>query len=287
MNLVGIHGKGESVWLAFFLYDVLTQFAPIADRRGDTAFVEICKSNATKLSANIEQHAWDGGWYRRAYFDNGEPLGSESSQECKIDSLPQSWATLSNAVDPGRATEALDALATRLVRRDIGVIQLFDPPFDKSPMNPGYVKGYVPGVRENGGQYTHAAVWSVMAFATAGDCARAWEFFDLINPVRHGNTPDSIAIYKVEPYVVAADVYTNPQHAGHGGWTWYTGSAGWMYRLITESLLGLRLEIDKLHFVPCIRPDWESYTIHLPLSRHGLPHSRSSATAAAANPSAG
>jgi cellobiose phosphorylase len=262
MNLVGAHGKGESVWLAFFLHDVLMQFAPIAERRNDNAFAELCRSQAAALAANIEAHAWDGAWYRRAYFDNGDPMGSESNTECKIDSLPQSWAILSKAGDPVRSTEALESLSTHLVRRDIGVIQLFEPPFDKSPQNPGYVKGYVPGVRENGGQYTHAAVWAVMAFAANGDGARAWEFFDTINPVRHGDTAAAIATYKVEPYVVAADVYTNPQHAGRGGWTWYTGSAGWMYRLITESLLGLRLEVDKLHFAPCIRAGWDGYMVH-------------------------
>jgi cellobiose phosphorylase len=262
MNLVGVHGKGESVWLAFFLYDVLMKFAPIATQRNDAAFAEQCISQAARLQANIELHAWDGAWYRRAYFDNGQPLGSASDDECKVDSLPQSWAILSGAGELARANMGLDSVADKLVRRDIGVIQLFDPPFDKSPMNPGYVKGYVPGVRENGGQYTHAAVWAVMAYVAAGQSARAWEFFDLINPVRHGNSPNSIATYKVEPYVIAADVYTNPQHAGRGGWTWYTGSAGWMYRLIIESLLGMRLDVDKLRFSPCKHPTWEGFTVH-------------------------
>ncbi|HET6247998.1 MAG TPA: glucoamylase family protein [Tepidisphaeraceae bacterium] len=262
MNLVGAHGKGESVWLAFFLYDVLMQFIPIAEGRDDRPFAELCRSKAQTLAADIEQHAWDGAWYRRAYFDNGDPLGSALDDECKIDSLPQSWAVLSKAAEPARAGEALDSLAEKLVRRDIRVIELFEPPFDKTPLNPGYIKGYVPGVRENGAQYTHAAVWAVMAFAASGNCDRAWELFNLINPVRHGDTAAAIATYKVEPYVVAADVYTNPQHAGRGGWTWYTGSAGWMYRLITESLLGLRLEIDRLHFAPCRHADWDNYMVH-------------------------
>lgn len=262
MNLVGEKGKGESVWLAFFLFDVLTQFASIATLRSDASFAEQCTSTAAKLRESIELHGWDGAWYRRAYFDDGQPLGSASNPECQIDSLPQSWSVLSKAGDPARCAQALDAVASRLVRRDIGVIQLFDPPFDKSAMNPGYVKGYLPGVRENGGQYTHAAVWAVMAFAAVGDSARAWELFNLINPVRHGDSEAAIATYKVEPYVIAADVYTNPQHAGRGGWTWYTGSAGWMYRLITESLLGLRLEVDKLRFVPCLPGSWESLVIH-------------------------
>jgi len=262
MNLVGEHGKGESIWLAFFLYDVLTDFAALARRHKDDAFADTCNEQAASLRQNIELHAWDGKWYRRAYFDNGQPLGSDSNPECRIDSLPQSWSVLSKSAGADRWAIAMDSLYSKLVRKDLGVIQLFDPPFDHSDLDPGYVKGYVPGVRENGGQYTHAAVWSVMAFAATGDTARAWELFDLINPIRHGDSPSAISRYKVEPYVIAADVYTNPQHAGRGGWTWYTGSAGWMYRLIIESLLGLRLEIDRLSFAPCLPPTWRSIKIH-------------------------
>jgi cyclic beta-1,2-glucan synthetase len=262
MNLVGEHGKGESVWLAFFLYDVLIQFAEFARQRADLPFAELCIAEAGKLRENIEAHAWDGAWYRRAYFDNGEPLGSASSPECKIDSLPQSWSVLSRAAGEARSRAALEALDAHLVERDVGVIKLFEPAFDTSHLNPGYIKGYVPGVRENGGQYTHAAVWAVMAFAAAGEGARAWELFRLIDPVRHGDSESAIARYKVEPYVVAADVYTNPQHVGRGGWTWYTGSAGWMYRLITESLLGLRLEVDRLRIKPTMPAEWESFDIH-------------------------
>jgi cellobiose phosphorylase len=262
MNLVGEHGKGESVWLAFFLYDVLKQFEPLARGRNDNEFADLCAAEAAKLRKNIEGQAWDGEWYRRAYFDNGEPMGSASSPECKIDSLPQSWSILSGAGEATRSRQALESLYVHLVKPDLGVIQLFEPPFDKSHLNPGYIKGYVPGVRENGGQYTHAAVWAVMAFAAAGDNARAWELFNLINPVRHGDSEATIATYKVEPYVVAADVYTNPQHAGRGGWTWYTGSAGWMYRLITESLLGLRLEVNRLRIEPLFPEGWESFTVH-------------------------
>ncbi|HEY0478701.1 MAG TPA: glucoamylase family protein [Kofleriaceae bacterium] len=262
MNLVGEHGKGESVWLGFFLYDVLSQFAVLAGRRGDAGFAATCTAEAARLRASIDEHAWDGAWYRRAYFDSGDPLGSAASAECQIDSLPQSWAVLSGAGDPDRARLALAALDQRLVRRDLRVIQLFDPPFDTSAQEPGYVKGYVPGVRENGGQYTHAAVWAAMAFAAAGDVARAWELFGLINPLHHGDTEAAIAVYQVEPYVVAADVYTNPQHAGRGGWTWYTGSAGWMYRLVTESLLGIRLEVDQLRIEPRIPASWRELTVH-------------------------
>ncbi|HEY5937872.1 MAG TPA: glucoamylase family protein [Kofleriaceae bacterium] len=262
MNLVGEHGKGESVWLAFFLYDVLVKFEVLARRHGDAAFADTCATEAVRLRANIEQHAWDGAWYRRAYFDDGTPLGSATSPECQIDSLPQSWAVLSGAGDPARAELGLAAVDKRLVRRDLKVVQLFDPPFDTSELKPGYIKGYVPGVRENGGQYTHAAVWAAMAFAKAGQVQRAWELFDLINPIRHGDTAAAIAIYKVEPYVVAADVYTNPQHAGRGGWTWYTGAAGWMYQLITESLLGIHLEVDRLRVEPRLPPGWTRLDIH-------------------------
>jgi cellobiose phosphorylase len=262
MNLVGEHGKGESVWLAFFLYDVLIQFSELAGQRHDETIEKLCKTEARKLRQNIEDHGWDGEWYRRAYFDNGRPLGSASNIECRIDSIPQSWSVLSKAADPARSQQAMAAVDRQLVKRDIGIIQLFDPPFDKSDLNPGYVKGYVPGVRENGGQYTHAAIWAVMAFAASGDASRAWELFQIINPVNHGSSAAAINKYKVEPYVVAADVYANPQHAGRGGWTWYTGSAGWMYRLITESLIGLHLEINRLRFAPCLPREWKTFKIH-------------------------
>jgi cellobiose phosphorylase len=261
MNLVGEHGKGESVWLAFFLYDVLKRFAVLAERKGDKTFAAECVERANTLRGQIEKNAWDGQWYRRAYFDNGEPLGSAANPECQIDSLPQSWAVISKAGDPERARTALDAVAHKLVRRDAKLIQLFDPPFDKSLLEPGYIKGYVPGVRENGGQYTHAAIWTVMAFALAGENARAWEFFKLINPVLHAQEAAEIAVYKVEPYVVAADVYSVPPHTGRGGWTWYTGSAGWMYRLITETFLGLEVVVDELRFTPRVPGEWKSFKI--------------------------
>ncbi|MCD6051899.1 MAG: hypothetical protein K0Q55_3308, partial [Verrucomicrobia bacterium] len=262
MNLIGEHGKGESVWLAFFLYDVLKHFTTLARLKNDLAFEQQCEAVATTLQANIESKAWDGQWYRRAYFDNGEPLGSAVNPECQIDALPQSWAVLSKAGAPDRCRTALEAVQHRLVRREARLIQLFDPPFDKSHLEPGYIKGYVPGVRENGGQYTHAAIWTVMAFAQAGDVERAWELFSLINPVLHSDTAAKAARYKVEPYVVAADVYSVPPHTGRGGWTWYTGSAGWMYRLITETLLGVNLEIDKLRLSPRVPAGWKSFRIH-------------------------
>jgi len=262
MNLVGEHGKGESVWLGFFLYEVLRRFTEVANARGDISFVERCQSEAEELRMNIERHGWDGEWYRRAYFDDGSPLGSANSPECQIDSIAQSWSVLSGAGDPERSRMAMEALDERLVRREHRLVQLLDPPFDQSAMNPGYIKGYLPGVRENGGQYTHAAIWAAMAFARLGDKQRAWELFSMINPVNHARSTEETAIYKVEPYVVAADVYAVKPHTGRGGWTWYTGSAAWMHRLIMESLLGLGLEVDKLRFTPCLPADWEGFTMH-------------------------
>jgi len=262
MNLVGIKGRGESVWLAFFLCDVLRQFALVARSRSDDAMAERCDANAAALRAAIEREAWDGAWYRRAYFDDGTPLGSASSPECQIDSLPQSWSVISGAGEPSRARDALKAVDRRLVKEEAGLIQLFDPPFDRSALNPGYVKGYIPGVRENGGQYTHAAVWTVMAFALRGEHERAWELLRLLNPVRHGGDAGRAATYKTEPYVVAADVYAVPPHTGRGGWTWYTGSAGWMYRTLVETLLGVNLEGGSLVLEPRLPKSWAGMKVH-------------------------
>jgi cellobiose phosphorylase len=262
MNMIGKEGRGESVWLAFFLYDVLRQFEALARRRDDPGFAERCLAQAQQLQKNIEEHAWDGEWYRRAYFDNGEPLGSKTNPECQIDSLPQSWSVISKAGDPARSREAMQAVQQRLVRQPARLIQLFDPPFDKSPLNPGYIKGYIPGVRENGGQYTHGAIWTTMAIALMGETERAWELFALLNPIHHGATPKAIATYKVEPYVVAADVYAMAPHTGRGGWTWYTGSAGWMYRLLIETLLGLNLEGERLRLAPRLPKGWPSLKLH-------------------------
>jgi cellobiose phosphorylase len=262
MNLVGEAGSGESVWLGFFLYEVLMQFSKIAEHRGDSTFVEICQTNAIKLRQNIEKNGWDGQWYRRAYFDDGTPLGSASNPECQIDSIAQSWSVLSQAGDPDRMRMAMEALNNQLVHRDSKIIQLLAPPFDKSSLDPGYIKGYVPGVRENGGQYTHAAIWAAMAFARLGMSQNAWELLGMINPINHGKSSLDINTYRVEPYVVAADVYAVSPHIGRGGWTWYTGSAGWMYRLILESLLGLRLEVNKLTILPCVPQEWKTFKIH-------------------------
>jgi len=262
MNKVGEQGKGESVWLGFFLYEVLMRFTEVARMRGDIPFVERCQREAARVRRTIELFGWDGGWYRRAYFDDGSPLGSASNPECQIDSIAQSWSVLSGAGDVEHSRMAMEAVDQRLVHRDHALIQILDPPFDKSNLNPGYIKGYVPGVRENGGQYTQAAIWAAMAFAALGDSRRAWELLAMINPLNHARSPKGIATYKVEPYVIAADVYALSPHTGRGGWTWYTGSAAWMYRLIVESLLGLRLEVDKLRFTPCLPADWKTFKVH-------------------------
>ena len=266
MDKVGEEGKGESVWLAFFLFEVLQRFAEVADLRHDDGFAAECRAEAKKLSANVEKNAWDGEWYRRAYFDDGAPLGSHSNEECQIDSISQSWGVLSGAADPVRVRGAMEQVDKRLVRRDFGLIQLLDPPFDKADLNPGYIRGYVPGVRENGGQYTHAAIWTVMAFARLGQTERAWELMRMINPVQHGATPDGSARYKVEPYVVTADVYAVSPHVGRGGWSWYTGSSGWMYRLIIESLLGVTRTAKHLTLAPHMPAEWNEFTLTY---RHG------------------
>jgi cyclic beta-1,2-glucan synthetase len=262
MNKVGEKGQGESVWLGFFLHTVLVQFRKVAQLRGDTTFSERCVQEAEQLRKNIEAHAWDGNWYRRAWYDDGAVLGSSSNSECQIDSIAQSWAVLSGVAPAERARTAMQAVDSRLVDRENRLVKLLAPPFDTSQQDPGYIKGYPPGVRENGGQYTHGAAWAAMAFAGLGDTRRAWELLNMLNPLHHGSSPESIALYKVEPYVMASDVYALPPHTGHGGWTWYTGSAGWMYQLIVETLLGLRLRVDQLHVQPCLPADWSSLKLH-------------------------
>ena len=262
MNRVGREGSGESVWLAFFLHDVLASFAKLARRRGDHAYAEKCFSEARGLSERIDAGAWDGRWYLRAFFDDGRPLGSSQNSHCQIDLLPQAWAVISGAADPHRAQQALETSLERLVDPRAAIIRLFEPPFDGTEMDPGYIRGYVPGVRENGGQYTHAAIWAVMAVARLGNAQEAWRLFSLLNPIRHADSPERASTYKVEPYVVAADVYSAKGHEGRGGWTWYTGSAGWMYRLLVEDLLGLRLEVDTLTFLPLLPAEWNEYTLH-------------------------
>lgn len=269
MNLVGIEGRGESVWMAFFYARTLRDFAPIAALRGDSGFARWCNATEADVRASVEAHAWDGEWYRRAYFDDGTSMGSARNIECRIDSIAQSWSVLSDDRTTPRATQAMQSLDTHLVRRDAGLIQLLHPPFDGAGSDPGYIRGYPPGVRENGGQYTHAAIWATMAFAQMGDAPRAWSLAAMINPLQRGVNLAASDTYKGEPYVVAADIYGIAPHTGRSGWTWYTGSAGWMYRLMIESLLGLHREGAHLRIAPLWREQAQSCQVQY---RHG--HSR-------------
>ena len=266
MNRVGERGEGESVWLAWFLHAALMAFAPLADARHETERAAVWRTHAASLSVAIERDAWDGNWYRRGYFDDGTPLGSAASAECRIDAIAQSWAVLSGAGDHDRAVRAMAEVTQQLIRPADGLALLFAPPFDTTPLDPGYIKGYPPGIRENGGQYTHAALWSVMAFAALGDGDKAEALFSLLNPINHARTRAEVHRYKVEPYVIAADIYARPPHVGRGGWTWYTGSAGWMQRAGIESILGLRLQAGTLLLNPCIPAAWPGFTARL---RHG------------------
>jgi cellobiose phosphorylase len=259
MNKVGAHGKGESVWNGWFFVTVLNSSAKLAEQRGDTVRAKWCRERAESLRAALEANAWDGGWYRRAYYDDGTPLGSAQNDECQIDAIPQAWAVVSGVANPTRAQLAMDSVEKRLVRVDDKLIQLFTPPFDKGTQQPGYIKGYVPGIRENGGQYTHAATWVVLATALQGRGDFALKLWDLITPLYHATTPAEVARYKVEPYVVCADVYGAPPHTGRGGWTWYTGSASWLYRVALEAILGFRLESDTLRFEPCVPASWPGF----------------------------
>jgi cellobiose phosphorylase len=262
MNLVGRAGRGESVWLAWFLFDVLNRFAELADAQGDGEFGRVCRAQAETVRQSAEKNAWDGRWYRRAYFDDGRALGSAANAECQIDSIPQSWAVISGAADQARARLAMESVVERLYLPQDGLVKLLDPPFDSATLEPGYIKAYPPGVRENGGHYSHAAIWVALAFAMLGDKKRAWELFGALNPVRHADTPGKAEVFRVEPYVMPGDILTAPPNRGRGGWTWYTGSAGWMYRLAVETLLGLRLEGNKLRLEPLLPDDWESCRVH-------------------------
>ncbi|MBI5529031.1 MAG: diguanylate cyclase, partial [Deltaproteobacteria bacterium] len=237
-------------------------FSALASRRGDEAFATRCLAAAGELEGRIEEHAWDGRWYRRAWFDDGSPLGSAQNSECQIDSLPQSWATIARVGDPGRRRLALDAVWDQLVRKDLGIVELLGPPFDSSALDPGYIKGYPPGVRENAGQYTHGAVWAAMAFALAGRKEQAAALVSMLNPINHALDPPAVKRYKLEPYVLAADVYSQPPHAGRGGWTWYTGSAAWYYRLLHEVVLGIERNVDTLCFRPRVPASWAGFKLH-------------------------
>ena len=266
MNRVGQGGRGESVWLGWFLFTVLDAFAPLAESRGRADLAERWRARMKSLRRALERHGWDGAWYRRAFFDDGTALGSAARAECRIDSIAQSWSVLSGAAPPGHAAGAMSAVDQQLVRRGDGLMKLFTPPFDREPLDPGYIKGYPPGIRENGGQYTHGAVWSILAWARLGDGDAAAELFSLLNPINHAGTRAGVHRYRVEPYVMAADVYAEPPHVGRGGWTWYTGSAGWMYQAGVEAILGLQLRGDTLVLDPCIPRSWPGYTLAV---RHG------------------
>jgi cyclic beta-1,2-glucan synthetase len=261
MNRVGIEGRGETVWGGWFLLTTLGHFQELAEARGDTVWAEECRREAARLHQALEANAWDGAWYRRAYFDDGTPLGSAVNDECRIDSLPQTWAVFSGAADPARARQAMDSAYEYLVQPADRLILVFTPPFDDGPLQPGYIKGYVPGIRENGGQYTHAATWVVLATARLGHGDQAWELFDYLNPLRHTDTAAKVARYKIEPYVLAGDVYGAPPHTGRGGWSWYTGSAAWLYRVAIEGILGLERRGDRLIVAPCIPANWSGFTI--------------------------
>jgi cyclic beta-1,2-glucan synthetase len=270
-NRVGEEGRGESVWLGWLLLRTIALFAPLADRR-DAARAGRWRAHATLLREALEREAWDGQWYRRATYDDGTWLGSKDSGECRIDSIAQTWAVLSGAADPARCAQAMASLDEHLIRRDDGLALLFTPPLDRTERDPGYIKGYPPGLRENGGQYSHAAMWAILAFARLGEGAKAAELFALLNPVNHAVTPAQADRYKVEPYVVAADVYSVAPHIGRGGWSWYTGAAGWMYQAGVEGILGIRREGASLVIDPCIPPQWPGYnaTVRIDATRYDI-----------------
>lgn len=262
MNRVGREGRGESVWLGFFLAYVLEHFIPLCERRGDMERAARYREHLAQLATALNDAGWDGDWYRRAYYDDGTPLGSAAGDECRIDVIAQAWAVISGIAPPDRARMALDAMETHLVSEPDGIIRLLTPAFDKTPHDPGYIKGYLPGVRENGGQYTHGALWAVRALAELGRCDRAAHLLEMLSPVTHARDESAVATYQVEPYVIAADVYGVAPHVGRGGWTWYTGSAGWMFRVALESVLGVAI-IDgrMLALRPCIPEEWPGFTL--------------------------
>jgi cyclic beta-1,2-glucan synthetase len=256
---VGQQGKGESVWLGFFIDYTLQQMLPICSSRGDEARVARYSEYRTQLVAALNSAGWDGSWYRRAFYDNGNLIGSRESDECQIDALAQAWAVISNAAPSDRAAMAMQSADDRLVCEDAGMIRLLAPPFDRTSNDPGYIKGYLPGIRENGGQYTHGVLWFVRALAEMGRGTRAVELLRMLSPISHTTTHDRVQVYQTEPYVVAADVYGEPPHVGRGGWTWYTGSAGWMFRVAIESIFGISIEGGRTLVVnPSIAADWPS-----------------------------
>jgi cyclic beta-1,2-glucan synthetase len=266
MNRVGHEGKGESVWLAWFLHEILAEMAPLAAGRGEEERREIWTAHAEKLKAALETNGWDGNWYKRAFFDDGSPLGSAENAECRIDSIAQTWAVLSGAGDPEKSLQAMKAVEDSLIRAQDNLVLLFTPPFNQTPKDPGYIKGYLPGVRENGGQYTHAAVWVACAYAQMGMGKKAADLFSMLNPIHHSLTRTQVGVYKSEPYVMAADIYGKAPHVGRGGWTWYTGSAGWMFRAGMEYILGIHRRGAALYFDPCVPPEWPGFMV---IYRHG------------------
>jgi cyclic beta-1,2-glucan synthetase len=266
MNRVGHEGRGESVWLGWFLLANLREFARIADLRADGERAARWRTRAASLEVALDREGWDGEWYRRAFFDDGTPLGSAANDECRIDSISQSWAVLSGAGNRGRARQAMESVERELIRRADRLLLLLSPPFDRTPFDPGYIKGYPPGIRENGGQYTHAAIWSVMAFAELGDGDKAADLFSLLNPIHHADNRANVHKYRVEPYAVAADIHSEPPHVGRGGWTWYTGAAGWLHRAGLEWILGFRKLGSSLRIDPCIPRGWKGFEITY---RHG------------------
>ncbi|MEO6775907.1 MAG: glycosyl transferase family 36 [Kofleriaceae bacterium] len=263
MNRVGELGRGESVWLAWFLVATIDALAPHGARRGDHERVARWRQVATTVRAAAEREAWDGEWYRRGYYDDGTPLGSHASAECQIDAIAQSWSVIAGATDRDRASRAMASVDRRLIDHAANIAPLFTPPFDRTPLEPGYIKAYPPGIRENGGQYTHGAIWSIFAFAALGDGNRAGALFAILDPIHHSSTPEAVARYQVEPYVSCADVYSVAPHVGRGGWTWYSGSAGWLYRAGLEAILGVRVQGDVLAIDPCIPDAWPGYQVSL------------------------
>jgi cyclic beta-1,2-glucan synthetase len=261
MDRIGEGGKGESVWLGWFLYATLTAFSDLAGQTAEPQRAEGWRRHAAALKVSLEAEAWDGDWYRRAFFDDGSPLGSVANSECRIDSIAQSWSVISGAGEPAHTARAMAALDKYLVRRDDKLSLLFTPPFNNPAHDPGYIKGYPAGIRENGGQYTHGAVWAALAHLMQGDGDKAGELLSMLNPIRHADSQSAMQRYKVEPYVACADVYSEAPHVGRGGWTWYTGSAGWMYRVALEWSLGFRVRGGNLLIDPCIPRNWPGFEI--------------------------
>jgi len=261
MNRVGEMGRGESVWLAWFLLATIAAFAPYAQARNEGGRAACWKQWAATVRVALESAGWDGQWYRRGYYDDGAPLGSNDSDECKIDAIAQSWSVISGAADSNHAAQAMNAVEKHLIRHDDKIALLLTPPFDRSSHDPGYIKGYPPGIRENGGQYTHGTIWSIFAFAALGQGDQAGDLFAILNPIHHSSTPNAVARYKVEPYAACADVYSVAPHVGRGGWTWYTGSAGWLYRSGLEAILGFRVQGNTLAIDPCLPKAWPGYEI--------------------------